>query len=298
MNPNLKRIEATLNQLASQSASGPSASGSGTPSFAVGSPPSVGDAPAAGRDPLTVTVSATPVPDTAPRSPGNPGSSAPSFTVSASRRSPAPEATVEPFPVDSQTAKAPSLPKVKPTSFSSHRHGANPALAMNLLHEMEAIVAGWQSQLQSTLDQIQALYLEGPIVDGWLESDAEGSQPLSQADLDRVRSYLNKVNLPHSKIADTPQTTYRLCGLDENGKLWAKHCPIEQLPSVSLAIARHQKLRQLLGQKQTLENRLNQLAETLVMLHSYIQGSADVQFKPSEAIAPQLFGREAQPSRN
>ncbi len=297
MNPNLKRIEATLNQLASQSASGPSASGSGTPSFTVGGPPSMGDAPASARDPFTVTVSATPVPETAPRSTENRGS-APSFTVAASRRSQAPAETVEPFPVDTQNAKAPSLPKVKPTSFSSHRHGANPALAMNLLHEMEAIVAGWQSQLQSTLDQIQALYLEGPIVDGWLESDAEGSQPLSQADLDRVRSYLNKVNLPPSQIPDTPQTTYRLCGLGEDGKLWTKHCPIEQLPSVSLAIARHQKLRQLLAQKQTLENRLNQLAETLVMLHSYIQGSADVQFKPSEAIAPQLFGREAQPNRN
>ncbi len=38
-----------------------------------------------------------------------------------------------------------------------------------------------------------------------------------------------------------------------------------------MAIARYQKLRQLLGRKQHLETRLSQLAETLVILHSHIQ---------------------------
>jgi hypothetical protein len=41
--------------------------------------------------------------------------------------------------------------------------------------------------------------------------------------------------------------------------------------SVSIAIARYQQLRQFLGRKQKLENRLNQLAETLVVLHGHIK---------------------------
>ena len=66
-------------------------------------------------------------------------------------------------------------------------------------------------------------------------------------------------------------TDYKLCGVDAVGQVWSRPCPVEQVPSVSIAIARHQRLRQLLGRKQSIENRLSQLAETLVMLHSYIQ---------------------------
>ena len=47
--------------------------------------------------------------------------------------------------------------------------------------------------------------------------------------------------------------------------------PPEQVPSVSMAIARYQQLRQLLERKQKLESRLNQLAETLVVLYGHIK---------------------------
>ncbi|HEY9653359.1 MAG TPA: hypothetical protein V6C95_22050, partial [Coleofasciculaceae cyanobacterium] len=69
---------------------------------------------------------------------------------------------------------------------------------------------------------------------------------------------------------ETPRTGYRLCGLDGAGQFWSRPCPADQVPSVSLAIARHQKLRQLLSRKQDLETRLSQLAETLVVMHSHL----------------------------
>lgn len=68
-------------------------------------------------------------------------------------------------------------------------------------------------------------------------------------------------------------TEYSLCGIDATGQVWSRPCPVEQVPSVSIAIARHKRLRQLLGRKQDLENRLSQLAETLAMLYSHIQQS-------------------------
>jgi hypothetical protein len=67
------------------------------------------------------------------------------------------------------------------------------------------------------------------------------------------------------------RTGYRLCGVDANGKVWSRPCPADQVPAVGMAIARYQKLRQLLGRKQHLETRLSQLAQTLVILHSHIQ---------------------------
>ncbi|MEM6425411.1 MAG: hypothetical protein AAF728_09670, partial [Cyanobacteria bacterium P01_D01_bin.128] len=47
------------------------------------------------------------------------------------------------------------------------------------------------------------------------------------------------------------------------GKLRCQPCPPAQLPVVSMAIARHQKLRQLLNQKQYLEARLKRAVEGL-----------------------------------
>lgn len=58
--------------------------------------------------------------------------------------------------------------------------------------------------------------------------------------------------------------------------MWTRPCPSEQVAGISMAIARYQKLRQLLGRKQYLELRLNQLAETLVMLHGHIKEQAVV----------------------
>lgn len=185
--------------------------------------------------------------------------------------------SVQTFQTQENGSKTPSLPKLKTPSFSSHRHGANPALAMNLLQEIQETVAGWQTELQNILKQIQDIYLEGPIVNGWLESnpqepEPEGTATLRHAEVDRLMDYVEEICATGGKVSyESSITGYRLCGVDDTGKVWSRPCPADQVPNVSMAIARYQKLRQLLGRKQSLETHLSQLAQTLVVLRSHIQ---------------------------
>lgn len=172
--------------------------------------------------------------------------------------------------------KTPNLPKFKTPNFTSHRNAANPALSMNLLQEIQQIVEGWQVELQTIVRQIQDIYLEGPIVNGWLESQTSesttGTATLRHAEVDQLMNYVEEICNTQTKTAlkDGHSTGYQLCGLDAAGKVWTRPCPPDQVASVSMAIARYQKLRQLLTRKQSLETRLGQLAETLVMLHAHL----------------------------
>ncbi len=166
-----------------------------------------------------------------------------------------------------------NLPKLKTPNFTSHRNAANPSLASSLLIEMQAIADHWQTELNQTLRQIQDLYLEGPIVDGWLESHS--GQPLGDlsmlrhAEVDRLMTYIEEIcAAPIPGTKDAPKAGYRLCGINADGQRWSYPCPAEQIPSLSLAIARYHKLRQLLDRKQDLEHRLGGLAESLIGLHS------------------------------
>jgi hypothetical protein len=172
-----------------------------------------------------------------------------------------------------------SLPRVVTSGFTTHRNAANPALATNLLKEIEVLVSGWQVELQQILKQIQDIYLEGAIVDGWLESYSQeelDSPTLRHAEVDCLMDYVEKTwGDGTGSIEPTPPTPnpsgYRLCGLNEDGQLWFRHCPPEQVPVVSLAIARYQKLKLLLVRKQSLETRLSQLAETLIAMHAELK---------------------------
>ncbi|HLO84440.1 MAG TPA: hypothetical protein VK203_05400 [Nostocaceae cyanobacterium] len=181
---------------------------------------------------------------------------------------------VQTFPAQ-QSGKAPTLPKFKTPSFSNHRHGANPALATNLLQEIQEIVALWQGELQKILQQIQDIYLEGPIVNGWLESVPHEPEPGSTAKLrhgevEQLMDFVEEI-CSGDKPSLQSITSYRLCGVDASGQVWSRPCPVEQVPGVSVAIARYQRLNQMLRRKQYLENRLEHLAQTLVVLHSQIQ---------------------------
>lgn len=173
-----------------------------------------------------------------------------------------------------------ALPQVRAQGFTSHRNAANPALTVNLLKEIQAIVEVWQQELQQLSRQIQNLYQEGPIVDGWLESytQPEGSAPqFRHAEVDCLMNYLEQEwgAQASASTSETPaqprpelnSAGYRLCGLNEDGRLWFRHCPPEQVVAVSLAIARYQKLQTLVTKRQQLENRLSQLAETLIQIH-------------------------------
>lgn len=234
MKPELRRIETALHQLTPEGSS---------------------------NSPRTSTAVATDSTDSDSRQEGDP-----SFSIA-----------VEPFPAHKNSGKSPSLPKFKPSSFSEHRHSANPALAMNLLKEIQGVVGGWQTELQTIVRQIQDIYIDGPIVDGWLESHArqaeEEATGVRRAEVDRLMDYVlaEPLNQDDANVTyESPRTGYRLCGLNADGQFWARPCPPDQVPSISLAIARYQKLRQLLNRKHDLETRLSQLAETLVVLHSHL----------------------------
>lgn len=139
------------------------------------------------------------------------------------------------------SGKEPTLPNFTSPSFSSERNVANPALEMNPLSEVQTEVAASDAELQQIVRQIQDLYLEGPIVDGWLESHPS-EEPPRAATLEKV-------------TCESPRVGYRLCGLDAAGNTWSYPCPPDQLPSVSIAIARYHKLQQLLVRKQYIERR-------------------------------------------
>jgi hypothetical protein len=192
------------------------------------------------------------------------------------KRDPSFSVAVQPFPARKNSVKTPTLPKLKPAKISEHRHAANPALAMTLLQEIQEIVGRWQNELQTTVRQVQDLYIEGPIIDGWLESHPQEAQTgvgavrLAQGDslMDYVKEAVEQSN--DQVTCETPRTGYRLCGLDGDGQFWSRPCPPEEVASVSVAIARYQKIKQLLNRKQELETRLSQLSETLVVMHGHL----------------------------
>ena len=191
---------------------------------------------------------------------------------------------VQAFSTSKHDFPMPNLPKFKTPNFTSHHNSANPALATNILQEIQQIASSWQTELQQIVRQIQDLYLQGPIINGWLESDvkekpkgssSEGKAKLRHGDVDQLMDYVEKICAAQTEALNQgPTTGYRLCGLDSSGKVWSRPCPAEQIPSVSMGIARYKKLRQMLGRKQYLENRLNQLAQTLVVLHGHLKSEA------------------------
>lgn len=105
--------------------------------------------------------------------------------------------------------------------------------------------------------QIQDLYHSGPIVDATLEyypPSPESSDEITEVCFERVIE-VEVSNLTSQEIG-IPGASYRLCGVDASGKQWSYPCPLDQLLSVSVAIARYQKLQQLLQQKYELEKGL------------------------------------------
>jgi len=168
-----------------------------------------------------------------------------------------------PLPVKPTPPASLDLPKMYPSELEERRYVADPFLSMNLLKEMEGLVSRWQSELQKILLQIQDIHLEGPVVDGWLESNASDPTVLPLSPMPVEGEAPTAPEVPVSQRA-----LYRLCGLDEKGQFWSRPCSSIEVPYLSLAIARAHKLRQLLQYKQTLESRLSRLAQDLIEVHS------------------------------
>ncbi|MDA0268319.1 MAG: hypothetical protein O2890_00130 [Cyanobacteria bacterium] len=180
--------------------------------------------------------------------------------------------TPRPLP-PGETTDLPPLPKGKRPSFSSHRNDANAALAVDRLAEVHDAITGWHQTLRQTLLDIQALYQAGPIIEGWLESVASSSPEqtaatsaglLRHGDPAAISAYVDQLSQAQPTLAArTGNSQYRLCRLNEEGQLHCQPCPPDQLGAISQAIARHQRLRQLVLQKQTLEEKLQKAGESL-----------------------------------
>ncbi len=164
-----------------------------------------------------------------------------------------PRLRVRPIP----SVEVPDLPHSKTPQFSSHTNHSNPMLPLGLLQDIAKEVMVWQTQLKAVHDSVQALYDEGPIVNAWLES-------VSESETSAASSTSQSLEL-------TMAGRYCVCGLDKTGQVWRKLCPPDQLPQVSVAIARHQQLRVLLNQKELIDRRLQRLAQTLTVLRGRLR---------------------------
>lgn len=180
------------------------------------------------------------------------------------------------LPLGDPTLSLSPVPTNRPV-FSRHRHDANPALALKVLQDIHLAVESWHHELRQTVQSIQNLYMEGPIVAGWLET-IDGSTPqtkdaaalLRHADPQALSGYIDSL---YEALGDAAQDapapasavppSYQLCSLNADGQLQCMPCPPEQVSILSLAIARHQKLRQLVDQKRYLEAKLKRAVDVL-----------------------------------
>lgn len=204
--------------------------------------------------------------------------------------------TVRPFSREVEALAPLILPAVNPSQGNQPRQIFQPGLSLGILKEIEKVLTAWHCELQNLTLMIQDIQLEGPIIDGWLESqfgaliNAEQGF-LQHAEISQISEYVSHLeDRPYPSSTNQPPTTYRLCTLDADGYVQSQPCPSEQVAQVSLAIARHQKLRELLSRKHYLESRLSQLAENLVTIHSYLQEPDPNTSTPSESFCPRGVG--------
>ncbi|MEL6469527.1 MAG: hypothetical protein AAFQ74_07350 [Cyanobacteria bacterium J06623_4] len=202
-----------------------------------------------------------------------------------------------------------ALPPFQSDVTVSQRHEVNPAIALNLLREIQSKVNQWHEQLREVVQALHTLHAQGPMVDGWLESSSEASQSaqasaaaasiLRHGDADALMQYIealgdqavdsgaHQVNgaapsfeggcqNPGSAskagaTSPTHATQYRLCSLDENGRVRSQPCPPEQMGIVSVAIARYQNYKQLLAKRRAIEAKLQLAVDQLTGVRSALQ---------------------------
>ncbi|MBE9061887.1 hypothetical protein [cf. Phormidesmis sp. LEGE 11477] len=181
------------------------------------------------------------------------------------------------------------LPPVRSEHFVSQKHEVNPALAFNLLKDIQSVVSVWHEQLRQIVNALHALHAQGPMVDGWLESSVQPSRPVAQAagadstilrhgDADALLRYVEALDSASSNDMNRSSSigqsgdatkvkeataTYRLCHMNGSGQVISQPCPSEQMGTVSMAIARYHKFRQLMNKKQAIEAKLQRAVDGL-----------------------------------
>jgi hypothetical protein len=166
------------------------------------------------------------------------------------------------------------LTSVQIPKFTGLRQDANPILAAHMLQEMYKMVTEWQQELEQIERESFNITVSGTVLAAWLESrtfkhgstGAEIPTPYVTVDpISILEGYANDLT------AVDPQAGYRLCGLDEDGKLWTRPCPMTEILVVSRSIARYQQLKDLTDRKQQLEQYIRQVLEDLVHLRLKLQ---------------------------
>ncbi len=148
-----------------------------------------------------------------------------------------PAASVQRFPPQESTYQEPVLPNFN-SSINRTRSGSNPASKKNSLPDYTD-AGTCRAEIQKIAAQIKHLYLEGPIVDGWLESQqyTPPKNMMQRGDSAEPKmDYVQEVlNFEQGKVTcESPRAGYLLCGLDAAGKKWSRPCPLEQLPQFVL----------------------------------------------------------------
>ncbi len=177
---------------------------------------------------------------------------------------------IPPISVQQSPRKTPTLPAFNSPSVSDRQPSQGPAIASteplkapNDSNDPVLLLA----QEQEIVRQIQELYQEGPIVDGYLESYYPSGSEQDLIVYDATQPSVEYVGAVVSSevgkvTCEAPRSAYRLCGVYPSGQKWAYPCPLEQLASVSMAIARYEKLVQLLERRQAITTRLSEVAKS------------------------------------
>jgi hypothetical protein len=158
------------------------------------------------------------------------------------------------------------LTAVEVPKFSNLRQDANPILAAHMLQEMYKMVTQWQQELQEIEQHSLTITASGPILAAWLESRT--FKPGSTGE--EIPTPYITVDVIGLTAVD-PQAGYRLCGLDEYGKLLMRPCVMAEILSVSQAIARYQQLKDLADRKLQVEQYIRQVLEDLVHLRMKLE---------------------------
>jgi hypothetical protein len=158
------------------------------------------------------------------------------------------------------------LAAIEVPKFSNLRQDANPILAAHMLQEMYKMVTQWQQELQDIAQNSLNIAASGPILAAWLESR---TFKLGTTGEPIPTPYITVDSIGLTEI--DPQAGYRLCGLDEHGKLWTRPCLMAEILTVSQSIARYQQLKDLNDRKQQVELHIRQILEDLVHLRMKLE---------------------------
>jgi hypothetical protein len=156
-------------------------------------------------------------------------------------------------------------PQIQTPRFSKTRQDANPGLAAHILQEIYSMVMNWQQELQDIAQRTEEVTASGPVLAAWLEA-----RTYKSGDYGDVPTPYTKVDVATLREVD-PNAGYRLCGLNEKGELWTRHCPINEILGVSMAIARYQQLKDLSQRQQKIEAKIRLILEDLVRLRMELE---------------------------